>query len=490
MRLTESRMAKPSSYKGRGSASKMPGRFQSRVVQLDGADPYIKRNPDTEYKAIRAVSIISHNQSPDVPFDRSINPYQGCEHGCVYCYARPSHSYLELSPGLDFETKIFYKANAVATLLAEWEKPSYECQPITIGANTDPYQPAEKKLQMTRQLLEAFLEYRHPLSIITKGVLMSRDIDLLAELAVRNLVSVAISIPTADRALKRILEPRVKVRDSYARPSHSYLELSPGLDFETKIFYKENAVATLLAEWEKPSYECQPITIGANTDPYQPAEKKLQMTRQLLEAFLEYRHPLSIITKGVLMSRDIDLLAELAVRNLVSVAISIPTADRALKRILEPRVPSASARFGLIEKLAEAQVPVSLLMAPIIPALNDMEIESVLKSAAEAGVRGAGWILLRLPHETKQIFEDWLQVHMPERANHVMSLLRQASGGRLYDNRFGIRQRGKGPYAEMIKQRFNAACRRYRICAGPGKETLDCSQFRRPGEHQMGLDFD
>lgn len=354
-------MTKTSAHKGRGSVSKTPGRFESRVVQFDESDPDIEKDPDTEYKAIRAVSIISHNQSPDVPFDRSINPYQGCEHGCIYCYARPSHSYLELSPGLDFETKIFYKANAVTTLLAEWEKPSYECKPITIGANTDPYQPAEKDLQITRQLLEAFLDHRHPFSIITKGVSLSRDIDLLTELAERKLVSVAISIPTANSTLKRILEPRV---------------------------------------------------------------------------------------------------------------------------------PSASARFRLIEKLKEARIPVSLLMAPIIPALNDMEIESVLKRAAEAGVSGAGWILLRLPHETKQIFEDWLRLHLPKRANHVMSLLRQASGGRLYDNRFGIRQRGTGPYAEMINQRFSAACHRYGLRAGPRKESLDCSQFRRPGQRQMGLAFD
>ena len=348
------------SHKGRGSVSRTPGRFATRLVQLDESDPATEKGPDTEVKAMSAASIISYNESPDVPFDRSINPYLGCEHGCVYCYARPSHS---------------------------------------------------------------------------------------------------------------------------------YLDLSPGLDFETKIFYKPNAVAVLLEEWEKPSYECKPITIGANTDPYQPVDKNLQITRQLLEAFLEHRHPLSIISKGVLMSRDIDLLAELAERNLVSVAISVPTANSSLKRILEPRVPAASARFRLIERLKEAKVPVSLLMAPIIPAINDMEIESIVQRAAEAGVSNASWILLRLPHEIKQIFEEWLETHMPERASHVMSLMRQASGGRHYDNRFGVRQRGKGPYAEMINQRFGAACRRYRVGAGRNKETHDCGQFRRPGQRQLALAF-
>ena len=351
----------PASHKGRGSFSRIPGRFASRLVELDESDPAAETGPDTEFKAMRAARLISYNESPDVPFDRSINPYQGCEHGCVYCYARPSHS---------------------------------------------------------------------------------------------------------------------------------YLDLSPGLDFETKIFYKPNAVAALLAEWEKPSYECKPITIGANTDPYQPVEKNLQITRQLLEVFLEHRHPLCIISKGVLMSRDIDLLAELAERNLASVAISVPTTNSSLKRILEPRVPSASARFRLIARLKEAKVPVSLLMAPIIPVINDMEIESVVKRAAEAGVDHAGWILLRLPHELKQIFEEWLETHMPERAGHVMSLIRQASGGRHYDNRFGVRQRGKGPYVEMIKQRFDAACRSYGVFPGQNNETRDCSQFRRPGQRQMTLAFD
>jgi len=245
----------------------------------------------------------------------------------------------------------------------------------------------------------------------------------------------------------------------------------------------------LLKEWEKPSYECKPITIGANTDPYQPVEKNLQITRNLLEVFLRHRHPLSIISKGVLMSRDIDLLQDLAERNLVRVAISVPTANSDLKRILEPRVPAASARFRLIEMLKEAKVPVSLLMAPIIPAINDMEIESIVKRAAESGVESASWILLRLPHEIKQIFEEWLETHMPERSSHVMSLMRQASGGQRYDSRFGIRQRGKGAYAEMIDQRFRAACRRYGIEAERRKETHDCDQFRRPGQRQMTLAF-
>ena len=193
--------------KGRGAVSSVAGRFDTRSVQPTVADD-ASDAPPTVLKAMRARKIVSSNDSPDIPFDRSINPYQGCEHGCVYCYARPSHSYLDLSPGLDFETQIFYKSNAVEALVREWSRPSYECKPIAIGANTDPYQPAEKRLGITRKLLEAFLEYRHPVSLITKGGLMSRDLDLLAALAERRLCSVAVSVPTMAAGLKRGCRPR------------------------------------------------------------------------------------------------------------------------------------------------------------------------------------------------------------------------------------------------------------------------------------------
>ena len=220
--------------------------------------------------------------------------------------------------------------------------------------------------------------------------------------------------------------------------------------------------------------------IGANTAPYQPAEKKLGITRKLLNTFLEHRHPVSVITKGGLMLRDLDLLTQLADRGLCSVAVSVPTMDDSLKRLLEPRVPSAAIRFRLIQDLRSAGVPVTLLMAPIIPAVNDTEIESVLGRAADSGALHATWILLRLPHELKQIFVEWLEVNMPERAAHVMSLMRQASGGKEYDSRFGIRQRGRGPYAGIIDLRFTTACRRLGIASGRYRAELDCTQFRRP----------
>ncbi len=349
-------------HKGRGAISAPDGRFSTRPVDFDDEEAHARAQqaPATTIRAMPAGRIISTNRSPDVPFDRSINPYQGCEHGCVYCYARPSHSYLDLSPGLDFETQIFYKPNAVARLLEAWGKPSYVCKPITIGANTDPYQPAEKTLALTR--------------------------DLLAQ-------------------------------------------------------------------------------------------------------FLKHRHPVNIITKGTLVCRDIDILSKLATAGLSSVAISLPTMDAGLKRIMEPRVPSAASRLKAIEKLNAAGVPTSVLIAPIIPAINDNEIERILKFAAAAGACQARYIFLRLPHELKSLFSEWLVTHFPDRGARVTSLIRQASGGRDYDNRFGVRQTGRGPYADMLASRFNAASRRYGLHPDAYHHELDCNQFFRPGAQQLALGF-
>ena len=315
-------------FKGRGAVSSPDNRFSSRPVELDDAEAAerARQAPATILTATSAGRIISTNDSPDVPFDRSINPYQGCEHGCVYCYARPSHSYLDLSPGIDFETRIYYKPNAAEQLLREWE-------------------------------------------------------------------------------------------------NHRY--------------------------------ECRPITIGANTDPYQPAEKSLEITRQLLELFYEYRHPVSIITKGTLITRDLDLLAELARRNLCSVAISLPTMDAGLKRIMEPRVPAAEARLRAMRTLTENGVPVSVLVAPVIPAINDMEIESILEAASSAGARQAHYIFLRLPHELEQIFTDWLEAHYPDRAARVMGIVREMHGGRDYDPQWGSRMRAGGTHGTLIRRRFD-----------------------------------
>src|SRR5258706_13770296 len=215
----------------------------------------------------------------------------------------------------------------------------------------------------------------------------------------------------------------------YARPSHAYVDLSPGIDFETKLFYKADAARVLRAELARTGYRCQPIMLGANTDPYQPVEKRLRVTREVLEVLAQARHPVMVITKGTLILRDLDLLQELARQNLARVTVSLTTLDPELKRTLEPRAASAQGRLRVISALAQARVPVGVLTAPMIPAINDAELERLLESAAQAGATNAGYVLLRLPHEVKQLFRDWLEQHHPLRAAHVMSLIPQAPGG-------------------------------------------------------------
>ncbi|MEJ2132420.1 MAG: PA0069 family radical SAM protein [Gammaproteobacteria bacterium] len=338
--------------KGRGAISNPEGRFatwKSEAVDDGWAHEEDDRKIPTELLVDSAKTIIARNTSPDVPFDRSINPYKGCEHGCVYCYARPTHAYLDLSPGIDFETRIFYKPDA-ARLLEE--------------------------------------ELRHP------------------------------------------------------------------------------------------GYECAPIAMGTNTDPYQPAEQKLQLTREILEVLLRFSHPVTIATKGAGLERDLDLLAELARRNLTTVMISVTTLDNELKRVLEPRTASPAKRLALIEKLRAANVPVGVLVAPVIPSINDSEIERILETVAAAGAMSARYILLRLPFEVAGLFREWLAAHYPMRAEHVMSLVQQSRGGRDYDARWGARMRGSGIFATTIAKRFRLAARRFGLDGD--MPTLDTQSFEAP----------
>ena len=247
----------------------------------------------------------------------------------------------------------------------------------------------------------------------------------------------------------------------YARPSHAYLNLSPGLDFETRIFYKERAVELLDQELRKPSYRPAAITLGANTDPYQPAERKLKITRGILEVLQRFHHPVSIITKSALVTRDLDILADMARQDLAAVFITVTTLDKALKRHLEPRAASPTARLKAMEALARAGVPVGVMNAPIIPANNDSEMERVLELAAAAGARGAGYVLLRLPYELKDLFRQWLATHYPLKAEHVMSIIRQSRDGKDYDSGFGTRFRGTGQFADLIARRFALAVKRH-----------------------------
>ncbi|WP_043317773.1 PA0069 family radical SAM protein [Microbulbifer sp. HZ11] len=264
----------------------------------------------------------------------------------------------------------------------------------------------------------------------------------------------------------------------YARPAHAYMDLSPGLDFETRLFYKPNAVELLESALRKKSYRCSPIAMGTNTDPYQPLEKDKQITRRILETLQRYRHPVTLVTKSQLILRDLPILAEMARDNLVHVGISVTTLDHELKRRLEPRTAGPAARLRTIEALANAGIPAAVMAAPMIPALNDSELEQILTQAHGAGAIHAAYILLRLPYEVAPLFRQWLAEHYPERAQHVMSLVQQSRGGKDNQTEFGQRQRGTGVFAQLLQQRFRITCRKLGLNAR--KLDLDCSQFTLP----------
>lgn len=385
--------------KGRGAATNPEGRFESLVRESadDGWGTMEEDLPTvvTTVTADPARTIISRNQSPDISFSQSINPYKGCEHGCIYCYARPSHAYLNLSPGLDFETKLFYKADAAVLLDKELRKPGYRCQPITIGANTDPYQPVERRLKVTRSILEVAQRFRQPVSIITKG--------------------------------------------------------------------------------------------------------------------------------AALVERDLDILSEMGRANLAMVAVSVTSLKDEIKRTLEPRTASPARRLRLIRQLSDAGVPVLVMVAPVIPFITDAEMEQILEAAQDAGALAAGYVMLRLPWEVKDLFREWLDVHFPLKADHVMSLIRQLRGNQpveaaetvsdpdnfntdlpptvqprrtpdqfrknpYYSAKWGTRMRGEGAYAAMIEKRFRLACSRLGLNNWSGLR-LDTTQFKLPAAagDQMAL---
>ncbi len=263
----------------------------------------------------------------------------------------------------------------------------------------------------------------------------------------------------------------------YARPSHAYVNLSPGLDFETRLFFKKDAAQRLREELNRRAYRCSPINLGANTDPYQPLERRLGITRSLLEVLAESHHPVTIVTKSALVVRDLDLLQRLAAERLTRVLVSVTTLDDDLKRRMEPRAASPGARLATVKRLSEAGIPTGVMFAPVIPAINDHELESILEGASEAGAASAGYQLLRLPGEVRELFYEWLETHYPDRANRVRNRIRQLRGGRDNDPRFGSRMRGQGPWADLLRRRFETACRRH----GLGRaKPLETALFRPP----------
>ena len=265
----------------------------------------------------------------------------------------------------------------------------------------------------------------------------------------------------------------------FARPAHAYVNLSPGLDFETRLFYKQDAAARLREELSRPRYRCSPIALGTNTDPYQPIERRFRVTRDLLGLMLECRHPVTLVTKSTLVLRDLDLLGELARRNLTRVFLSVTTLDDDLKRRMEPRAASPAARLAAVRELARAGVPVGVMVAPVIPAINDHELEAVVEAAAHAGAGSVDYILLRLPREVRDLFYEWLAVHFPDRVGRVRSRIHDLRGGQDNDPRFGSRMRGSGPWAELLRKRMAAARRRHGL-EDPRWPPLDSSRFRVP----------
>jgi len=273
----------------------------------------------------------------------------------------------------------------------------------------------------------------------------------------------------------------------YARPSHAYMGLSPGLDFETKLFFKADAAKLLEKELSKPGYQPRPIHIGANTDPYQPIERELKVTRSVIEVLQRFRHPFTLITKSALIRRDLDILGDMGKAGLCKAIVSITSLDRRLARDLEPRASTPPRRLEALGELAAAGVPSVVSFSPVILGLNDSELEAVLAAAAKAGAVGATYVMLRLPLEIRALFEEWLSVHRPDRAKRIMSLVRQMRGGRAYEAAFGLRMTGQGPWAELIAQRFGRACEKHGL--NRGAEALDVSQFQVPTQPKPQLDL-
>src|SRR5207248_1962279 len=267
----------------------------------------------------------------------------------------------------------------------------------------------------------------------------------------------------------------------YARPSHAYLGLSPGLDFETRIFYKPNAAALLREELRKTGYVCRPIALGSNTDPYQPAERKLGVTRSILEVLREFHHPVTIVTKGALIQRDIDILSDMAREKLAVVTVSVTTLDRDLARTMEPRAATPERRIETIAALSKAGIPTGVLSAPMIPALNDRELDAILGRAREAGARVGGYTQLHLPLGATSLSKEWLETHQPQKSAHVLSLVAQCHGGKIYDSAWSKRMVGGGPYAEMLAARFDRACRKLGY-SPRSTHMLDTSRFRPPAQ--------
>ena len=505
--------------KGRGALSQPPGRFDKLTQTLEHDGWYEEEQPDKRETVVLpepARSVISRNKSPDIHFQASINPYRGCEHGCVYCVAgdtailmadgttRPIEDLKQGDAIFGTEKQGWYRRYVKTRVLAHWsvEKPAFRVTLLDgtlLIAGADHRFLTENGWKFVMKS-EAIRDERAHLSVKTRLLGPGEEKKIAAGQAVRSSSRLTVtSIEPLDKTMRLydittgtedFIANGVVSHNCYARPSHAYVGLSPGLDFETRLFYKADAAKVLESELAARNYKCVPIMLGANTDPYQPIEKTHQVTRSLLEVLLRCKHPVTITTKGALVARDVDLLAQFARAGLTRVMFSIPTLNNDMKRVLEPRAAAAGARLKAMRVLADAGVPVGVLVAPIIPVLTEHEIESVLEACREAGATHAGYTVLRLPWEVKDLFREWLAEHFPERAAHVMSVVRAMRGERDNDPDFGTRMHATGPVAQLIRQRFALAARRLGFVADR-RNQLPTNLFQPPGRThpQMSLDL-
>jgi len=507
-----------SSIKGRGALSQPPGRFDklTQTLEQDGwyAEEEAPRRPDTVVRPEPARSIISRNKSPDIHFEASINPYRGCEHGCIYCLSGDTRvllangtekplSEIRAGDAIYGTRRIGSHRHYVKTeVLAHWSviKPAFR---VTLENGTELIAGGEHRFltdngwrfvagngdeSAQRPQLKIDEHLMGPDRALELAAQVVRSDERFAVTRIEPLGK-AMRLYDITTGTEDFIANGVVSHNCYARPSHAYVGLSPGLDFETRLFYKEGAAAVLEKELGAKNYRCVPIMLGANTDPYQPIEKTHLVTRSILEVLARHRHPVTITTKGALVARDVDLLADLARDGLTRVMFSIPTLDNDMKRVLEPRAAAAAARLKAMRVLADSGVPVGVLVAPIIPVLTEHEIEAVLEASHDAGASVAGYTLVRLPWEVKDLFREWLAEHFPDRAAHVMSLVRDMRGGRDNDPQFGTRMHAMGPVAQLIRQRFKLACRRLDF-PEDRRMSLPTHLFRPPPRTHPQLTFD
>jgi DNA repair photolyase len=488
--------------RGRGAADDLPNRFERLHLELEEEERGDPHRRPTRYFRDHTRKVITRNHSPDVGFDWSVNPYRGCEHGCVYCLAPATpvvHADLSVRPLGEVEV------GDVLLGFDEHPEPGRrrKLRPATVEAVWWSRRPT---LRIVTDRAEVVTTAEHRWLLAGSGWTTTERLDPGVELRSLSLEGLGgeggrqavfgRTLPTSPEPI-RAIEPGpeadvvdiqtstrtffaagLATHNCYARPTHELLGFSPGLDFESRILVKEEAPRLLRAELSRPRWKPTVLVMSGVTDPYQTVERRLGITRGCLEVLAEARHPVALITKSRLVERDLDLLSKLAGFGAAHVTLSITTLDRALQRALEPRASPPEHRLAAVRALAEAGVPVAVNVAPVIPGLTDQEIPSILEAAAEAGATAAGFILLRLPLGVQELFVHWLREHLPERANRVLNRIRDTRGGLLYRSPWGTRMKGTGPYAEQIRSLFTVSVRRF----GLEKRSLVLSAdaFRRP----------